>query len=142
MDGEILTIIMDRLEELVPELQWIDIDEGQLNSPERPAVAFPCCLADMAYVQCDDYKEALQRVRGQITLRVAFKRLGSTNTAAPRAMRRRSVSNYKTLKSIHNALQWWGGNGKFGKLRRLSVRPERRSDLRVFVMTYETVFAD
>lgn len=142
MDGEILTIIMDRLEELVPELQWIDIDEGQLSSPERPSVAFPCCLADMSYIQCDDYKEALQRVHGQITLRVAFKRLGSTNTAAPRTMRRRSMSNYKTLESIHNALQWWGGDGKFGKLRRLSVRPERRSDLRVFVMTYETTFAD
>ena len=88
MDGEILTVIMDRLEELVSELQWIDIDEGQLNSPERPAVAFPCCLADMAYVQCDDYKDALQRVR------VAFKRLGSTNTAAPRAVRSRSMGDY------------------------------------------------
>jgi hypothetical protein len=142
MDGEILTVIMDRLEELVPELQWIDIDEGQLSSPERPSVAFPCCLADMSYVQCDDHKEALQRVRGQITLRVAFKRLGSTNTAAPRAMRTRSMDNYNTLQSIHKALQWWEGNGKFGKLRRLSVRPERRSDLRVFVMTYETTFAD
>ncbi len=142
MDGEILTTIMDRLEELVPELQWIDIDEGQLNSPERPSVAFPCCLADMSYVQCDDHKEALQRVRGQITLRVAFKRLGTANTAAPRAMRTRCMGNYNTLQSIHKALQWWGGNGKFSKLRRLSVRPERRSDLRVFVMIYETIFAD
>ena len=142
MDGEILTVIMDRLEELVSELQWIDIDEGQLNSPERPAVAFPCCLVDMAYVQCDDYKDALQRVRGQITLRVAFKRLGSTNTAAPRAVRSRSMGDYKALQAIHKALQWWDGGGMFGKLRRLSVRPERRSDLRVFVMVYETVFAD
>lgn len=119
MDGQILTAIMDRLEERVPELQWIDIDEGQLNSPDRPAVAFPCALADMAYVQCDDHKETLQRVRCQITLRVAFKRLGSTATAAPRAVRSRSMGDYDTLQKVHRALQWWDGDGMFNRLRRL-----------------------
>ena len=44
MDKEFFIAICDHLEKEVPELRWIDAEEGQLNNGERPAVAFPCCL--------------------------------------------------------------------------------------------------
>ena len=47
MNKEIFIAVCDRLKTEVPQLRWIDAEEGQLNTGERPAVAFPCCLIDI-----------------------------------------------------------------------------------------------
>lgn len=49
MNKEIFIAVCDRLKTEVPGLRWIDAEEGQLNTGERPAVAFPCCLIDISY---------------------------------------------------------------------------------------------
>ncbi len=143
MDKELVIAVCDRLETEVPDLRWIDLEEGQLNSSERPAVAFPCALVDMAYVDCKNHLAGSQRVRAGITLRVAFTRAGATNTAAPVSVRRQALARLDTLQKIHKALQWWGGGGLCNPIRRLRCVPEKRSDgLRVYTMTYETEFMD
>jgi len=40
----IYNAITARLKEKVPAIRWIDFDKGQLDSMDRPAVAFPCAL--------------------------------------------------------------------------------------------------
>lgn len=50
MKKEILKTVMERIREKVPELRWVDADEGQLDFQDsRPPVAFPCCLVELSY---------------------------------------------------------------------------------------------
>ena len=51
MEKQIFTAVADRLKG-VTAIRWIDADEGQLQASERPPVAFPCCLIEMAYTSC------------------------------------------------------------------------------------------
>lgn len=143
MDKELFIAICDRLEARVPDLRWVDAEDGQLSSSDRPAVAFPCALVDIAYVDCKTLTGGTQRVKANITLRVAFNSSGHSDTSAPDAVRRRALSRFDTLDAVHNSLQWWGGNGLFNPLRRLRCVPERHPGaLKVYCAVYETEFTD
>ena len=109
MNKEIFIAVCDRLKTEVPGLRWIDAEEGQLNTGERPAVAFPCCLIDISYPSCETHMGGRQKIKAQIQLRVAFQAGGSTNAAAPKLVREHALSCMDTLDKIHEALQWWNG---------------------------------
>ncbi len=95
--------VCDRLKTEVPGLRWIDAEEGQLNTGERPAVAFPCCLIDISYPSCETHMGGRQKINAQIQLRVAFQAGGSTNAAAPKLVREHALSCMDTLDKIHEA---------------------------------------
>ena len=58
-------------------------------------------------------------------------------------MRERALQHLDVLEKIHAALQWWNNGQTINPLQRLSVIPERRTDgLKVYLMTYETSFAE
>ena len=127
----------------VSQIKWVDADEGQLNVACRPPVAFPACLVDISYPQCESLSGGVQRIRARVELRVVFAIQGSTNAAAPAAVRERSLARFDVLEALHKALQWWNGGGLFNPLKRISSTPERRADdLKVYRVTYETVFID
>ena len=92
MNKEIFIAVCDRLKTEVPGLRWIDAEEGQLNTGERPAVAFPCCLIDISYPSCETHMGGRQKINAQIQLRVAFQAGGSTNAAAPKLVRERGFA--------------------------------------------------
>ena len=143
MNKELFIAICDRLKEETPELRWIDAEAGQLNSNVRPAVAFPCCLVDLSYPDCDTYMGGRQKIKAQVQLKVVFNQTGQTNTSAPAAVREKALEYYDTLNAIHQTLQWWNGDGLFNPLRRLRCMPEKRTDdLKVYNVTYETEFMD
>lgn len=144
MDKELFLKICDRLKNEVPALHWIDAEEGQLEVKERPPVAFPCALVDISYINCKTYSGGRQQVKANVIIRVAFQRVtASSNAAAPMPARLCALSRFDTINAIHQALQWWNGDGLFNPLRRLRAIPEKRSgDIRVWNMTYETEFID
>ena len=143
MEKELFIAVCDRLKEAVPELRWIDADEGQLNVSERPPVAVPCCLVEMSYPQCENHTAGTQRVRVQFALRVAFNCCAATNAAAPVAVREQALQRLDTLQRIHEALQWWSYGHRINPVRRVRVTPERRSDgLKVYTAVYESAFMD
>lgn len=145
MNKELFIALCDLLEAWVPELRWIDADEGQLNSPagQRPPVAFPCALIDMSYPQTEAINGGMEKIRAQFSLRIAFEGYGQTSSAAPAAVRERALERLDTLERIHKTLQWWNFDRKINPLRRLRVTTERRQDgLKVYNMTYETSFID
>ncbi|MFR6417237.1 MAG: hypothetical protein ACLUOK_05715 [Parabacteroides distasonis] len=107
MNKEIFIAVCDRLKTEVPQLRWIDAEEGQLNTGERPAVAFPCCLIDISYPSCETHMGGRQKIKAQIQVRVAFQSGGSTNAAAPKLVREHALRCMDTLDKIHEALQWW-----------------------------------
>lgn len=127
----------------VSQIKWVDADEGQLNVACRPPVAFPACLVDISYPQCESLSGGVQRIRARVELQVVFAIQGSTNAAAPTAVRERSLARFDVLEALHKALQWWNGGGLFNPLKRISSTPERRADdLKVYKVVYETVFID
>ena len=146
MDKDFFIAIADRLRATVPTLRWIEMEEGQLSSSDRAAVAFPCALIDIAYADCQTLGASFgsQRVKATVTVRVAFQRLVPTALTSPSEIRSHALSYLDTLQAIHRkALQWWNGNELFNPLQRRSCLPEKRGgDLKVYVMTYETEFSD
>ena len=60
MKKEILKTVMERIREKVPELRWVDADEGQLDFQDsRPPVAFPCCLVELSYPGAENMSACL-----------------------------------------------------------------------------------
>ena len=142
MDKEFFIAICDKLEAEIPELRWIDQEEGQLSVPQPP-VAFPCCLVDISYPSCETHMGGKQKIRAQVQLKVAFVSNGQTNAAAPASVREKALKRLDTLNEIHQTLQWWNADGLFNPLRRIRCVPEKRTDgLKVYNVTYETEFMD
>ncbi len=83
MNKEIFIAVCDRLKTEVPQLRWIDAEEGQLNTGERPAVAFPCCLIDISYPSCETHMGGRQKIKAQMQLRVAFQAGGGVQMRQP-----------------------------------------------------------
>lgn len=143
MNKEIFIAVSERLKTEVTQLRWIDAEEGQLNTGEWPAVAFPCCLIDISYPDCETYMGGRQKIKAQIQLKIAFTTEGSTNTAAPELVREHALAYMSVLDKIHRTLQWWNGGNLFNPMRRLRAAPEKRADgLKVYNVIYETEFMD
>lgn len=141
MNKEIYESIADRIGSEVSALRWIDLDNGQFESPDRPSVAFPACLIDMAYPLCEDQGETVQNVTCQVTLRVAFLLSGPTSNANTQ-VRGESLSIFQVLEDIHAALQNWDTD-QLGSFSRRSVTPERRNDgIKVYRMVYQSIFEE
>lgn len=139
--------LLARLSGEVPELKWTDAEEGQLDFYEvRPPVAFPCCLVEMSYFDCNDLSAnnpRLQACRIRATLTVAFDDCASFNTKTPLPVRETAMKRMDLLQKIHLALQgWW--DDKFQKpYSRQSCRPEKRSDgIKAYEVIYEAVVLD
>ena len=144
MDKQIYLSISNRLNTLVPDLKWIDYDWGQLNE-ERPAVAFPCALIDIAFPDCKNLAEGAgaveQMVNASITIKLAFQPLGDSQVSAPDDTRAKALKPLDTIASLHTALQGWNGDGTFAGLARRRGSPTPgHNKLKIFNLVYETTF--
>ena len=143
MEKELFIALCELLKSKVPELKWVDADQGQLNVSERPPVAFPCCLVEMSYPQCVNHAAGMQRVQVRFQLRVAFNVCAPTNASAPIEVREKALAQYDTLPRIHKALQWWNYGRRMNPTTRGSGAQESRSDgLKVYRAIYESAFMD
>lgn len=141
MDKVFFISITNHIKECVPSIKWIDADEAQFETRERPPVAFPACLVDISYPHCETLPGGKQKVKATVELRIAFTLQGQTNANAPLAVRQRALTRFDILNEVHQALQWWDGGHLFNPLRRTRSIPERRADgLKVYRVTYETEF--
>jgi hypothetical protein len=116
----IYSAILARLTERAPELAWIDIDLGQAdNQRERPGVAFPCALVDVALNNCEDLYGAAQLCRASVRVRVI------QNPPVNRTPE--GLERYGLVNSVYDALQGYGTD-YFNPLTRKSQQRESRSD--------------
>lgn len=134
--------IITRLKAKVPELRWIDLDYGQLESPERPAVAFPSALITIDIPQADDITDNIQDCVANITIRLAFDNPGRTAAATPTKELNRALTPYDTAGNVYAALQGWH-TAHFDPLSRRSQRKENnRYGLFVYSLQFQTRFFD
>lgn len=141
MNKDVFTAVCDRLEEEVTDLKWIDFDSGQIDVlNERPALAFPACLVDIAYPQCDDTGATGQIVVCNVTLRLVFWYKGETNSLSP--VRETALEIFDIIESVHAALQGWSTYA-LSNFSRINAAPEKRKDgLKVYKVVYQTTFAE
>lgn len=118
---EIITAVMQRLKDEVPELRWIDINIGQMAT-ENPPVDYPCALVD---IPCTDYSDAGGRVQlGKVTLEVELYFIVRTpmNMAAPEAIRQQSLSHFGLATQVYKALQGFSGESFTALSRKRATR--------------------
>ena len=98
----IFLAIQERLADLVPSLQYIDKNWGQLNLPQPP-VKFPCCLIDLDSI---DYSQATDRTRlaeASISLIVATSHNVRSSAKAP--SREEAYAILDTLSAVIDAIE-------------------------------------
>lgn len=144
MDKQIYLAISAKLKTEVADLKWIDYDWGQLNE-DRPPVAFPCALIDIAFTDCKTLGEGSgateQMVTAAVTIKLVYQPAGESHTAAIASSREAALKPLDTNDAVHKALQGWNGGGIFSGLsRRRAVPAPRRDKLKVYNITYETTF--
>jgi len=127
----------------VAELNWIDMDKGQLDYYEtRPSVQFPCALISVQLPKCDDIGAKKQNCQALITVRLAFDFTGNTSAATPAAERAKSLAYLNLCEAVYKKLQGWKDAG-FNALSRQSYREEKRTDhYKVGYMPFTTSFID
>lgn len=143
MNKTIIIKILEHLKKNVKELRWIDVEAGQLAATERPPIAYPACLVDMAYTQCEALSGPRQKVTVQIQLQIVFQHQGATSSATPTAFRDKALAYYDVTEKIHEALQYWTAEGLWMPLKRVSIRPRTRKEgLKVFEAIYQLTYID
>ena len=136
--------VMAQLKEKVPALRWIDLDCGQVdNQKERPAVAFPCAVINIALNSCEDQYERVQICRAQVSVRIAQNPpVSRTNSEADADVRESALEKYDLIDEVFAALQGFGGP-EFNPLSRTGELIERRTDgLFVCKINFATEFQD
>lgn len=143
MNKELINLIYNRLKE-IKDIKWIDINEGQLESTDRPPVAFPAVLLDITYPRCQNHNRGQQIVFVRVEVKIAFNELSSrTNSNAPEVIRNAVFKRYDIIEEIHKALQWWTAEGKINPLQRESCNKDRRADdIRVYTLVYNSAFIE
>jgi hypothetical protein len=136
--------LMGRLKELVPELKWIDLDTGQIDTQnERPGVAFPCALINIALTLCEDICETAQLCRASVTVRIAQNPIViRTNSQAATQVRETALEAYTVIDKIYEALQGFS-TPEFNPLSRKRQQKENRQDgLFIYKIEFETEFEE
>lgn len=145
MNAKLFIALCDHLTKEVPELMWLDEDEGQLNTAQgiRPPVDFPCCLVDIHYPDCRDANEEEQVVTATITLKVGFQNMGETNNKAPHPVREKALERITTVEKIQIALQGWTAEDTIDPLSRKNARSSVLANrVKLYTITYNTTFQE
>jgi len=138
------TIYTALIEELkkVTKLKWIDLDTGQMNNSERPAIAFPAALIEIGIPQCKNYSDKAQYCTARIGVRLAFDAKSMRTAAnANEGARETSLEIYDTIADVYAKLQGLETDS-FNALSRTSQGKESNSNYFVYKIEFECEFDD
>ncbi len=74
--------IRDKLKADVPEIRWIDEENGQLTEMQEPPVSFPCALIDTAGVGFKNTEDYRSSANTKVTVQFGFKTMAASNHLA------------------------------------------------------------
>jgi hypothetical protein len=139
----LLKNIYDRLA-TIPELAWIDEDNGQLETQEESyPVQFPCALVSISG-DINWQNKGRQLLCGDvpISIRIAFDIYEDSHTVPVQHQRDASLARIRLLNTIHSKIQAMAGD-HYNGLDKIRTSPERREDkLKVFNLSYVTNMRD
>ena len=133
--------ILERLK-TINKLKWIDLDTGQLDSRDRPQVAFPAALITIEVPSCVDLTEKSQSCTARITLRLAFNANMRTSSGTAENVLNNSLTIYDDIADIYTSLQGFETQ-YFSALHRLSQNKENRNDgLFIYRLVFQCEYED
>lgn len=138
----IYTAVMARLKEKVPALRWIDLDTGQLETSDRPPVAFPCALISISIPSAKDVTDTVQECSARIKVRLAFDQPVKTDSATPNAVLQQSLNPYDIIADVYAALQGFYTVNFDSLSRTRQERENGRNGLFVYSLEFSTTFTD
>jgi hypothetical protein len=115
----IYSAIIARLQSKVPALKWLDMNIGQLETTERPAVAWPCALVAIKITRAKSITDTLQDCEAQVIITLGFDVPERTSANAPEAARAAGLGAYDVIADVYGKLQGWG-TANFDSLDRIS----------------------
>jgi len=135
--------LLGQLDSRVPDLRWIDYDQGQIDYPaEHYPIDFPAVLIDFENTDWEDLGRQIQGGDITIGFRVAFRLYEDLNNHTPADSRNAGLQKLQLLTTIHKALQGFAG-ANYNRLSRIRTFTEKRNDgLKVIVMQYATYLTD
>ena len=130
-----------QLKTQVTAVKWIDLDSGQLDSPEKNyPFPFPATFIDFENIDWADAGERMQDGVVMMTVRVACRIYEQTHSdvavneydAFTKAMTALAI-----LTTIHAKLQGFSDGATFNRFTRISTQTEKRDDgLKVYMLKY------
>lgn len=138
----VLSAVMERLKEQVPDLQYISEDWGQLDFYERtPPVKFPCALVSVSGINFESQTSDCRWATMTILIRVADAPAVSGGMAAPESYRNRAFAIFDLMDKIGTSLYAFGGE-EFNEIEQKAVTHYNREDaIREYAMLFETGYA-
>jgi hypothetical protein len=138
----LLKNIYDRLA-TIPELAWIDYDNGQLEDFEdNYPVQFPCALVSIGTIDWQNKGRQLLCGDVPINIRIGFDIYEDTHTVPVQQQRDASLARIQLLNTIHSKIQAMAGD-HYNGLDKKRTEPERREDkIKVFNLQYVTNMRD
>lgn len=142
MDIDQIFLEVTELLSTVPTLKWIDMDFGQLDSEQRPPVAFPCALVSIDLPDINDLGNKVQKAKARINIKMAFDYAGETSIKTAPDYRTRALAYYGTVKDVYKKLH--GARlESTAPLKRITQMEYARPDrIKIVEMPFDTVFVD
>lgn len=138
----IYTAVMARLKDKVSALRWIDLDTGQLETSDRPPVAFPCALISISIPSAKDVTDTVQECSARIKVRLVLDQPVKTDSATPDTVLQQSLNPYDVISEVYAALQGFY-TANFDSLSRTRQdRETGRNGLFVYSLEFSTTFTD
>lgn len=138
---DLFTLIQDKLK-VLPDIAWVDLNFGQLESETRPAVQFPCALISIDLPRTEDLGQKLQKCQGTIGIRLGFDFKGSSSSKAADPVRAKALDYYRITREVYKALQGYSQTG-LSRLKRTSqIEMARPDQIKILDMTFYCEFHD
>ncbi|MDR2921601.1 MAG: hypothetical protein LBV72_19825 [Tannerella sp.] len=141
----IQSAVTQELKALVPELNWIDLDRGQIDLYHAdPSIQYPCALIDVALYECESIYHNKQQSIASITLRIVQNpnEAEADSTPTPEQAHTTSLQCYDLIDKVYLALQGFE-IGNLCPLSRFEQQKEERYDgLFVYRIEFRTILDD
>jgi hypothetical protein len=141
--AQIFLALQARIAEIIPDIGLIDMDYGQLESKERPAVAFPCVLVDFQNWQFEDLSNLVQTASGIIIVKLATDPYSGTDNITPDTYKQDALNIFELEYDLYKGLHGWNPGGNTGPLGRSYINTDnRRQGMKVRALSFSLSFQD
>ena len=128
--------VRDKLKVDVPEIRWIDEENGQLTEYETPPLEFPCALVDTQAVAFNGTEDYQSTANTRVTVQFGFKTMETTNHLVPNS---NAFAYSAILEKAVNALQGLEPANSSGFTKEGYMRI-KRADYKVYEVTFDISF--
>ncbi|MBN8668757.1 MAG: hypothetical protein J0M30_14765 [Chitinophagales bacterium] len=145
-ESNLLLKIQQRILDNIPEIRWIDADQGQLEffTSTRPPVVFPCALIDVQDITYRDMQDMMQQAIGNFTIRIAIEPAATFSSTTPTQYKEKAITHFELAGKVAKWLNNWRADGILTiDFTRKSLVTEKRDDpYRVLLLTFECRWID